>query len=61
MSNYNSQLYSNTTDLQEVLQILQTKATGAVLPELTNEGSASDLLAGKQLIDGNGNIIEGSI
>lgn len=29
MSNYNSQLYSNTTDLQEVLQILQTKATGA--------------------------------
>lgn len=29
MSNYNSTLQSNNTDLQEVLQTLQTKAAGA--------------------------------
>lgn len=34
---------------------------GVVLPDLTNEGAASDLLSGKQLIDSNGNIVEGTI
>lgn len=33
----------------------------AELPELTNEGSASDLLSGKQLIDGDGNVVTGTI
>ena len=32
---------------------------GVELPTLTNEGSASDLIEGKQFIDGNGNIITG--
>ncbi len=34
---------------------------GVELPTLTNEGVASDLLSGKQLIDGDGNIVEGTI
>lgn len=33
---------------------------GSQLPELSNEGAASDLLAGKQLIDGNGNVVIGT-
>lgn len=63
MSNYNTQLQSNNTDLQTVLQTLQTKAAGGgiELPELANEGIASDLLIGKQLIDQEGNIVEGTM
>ncbi len=61
MPNYNSQLQSNNIDLQEVLQTLQTKAAGTKLPELANEGTASDLLSGKELIDGDGNIIAGTM
>lgn len=34
---------------------------GVTLPTLTNEGTADDLLSGKQLIDGEGNIVEGAI
>lgn len=34
-------------------------SSGVQLPTLTNEGSAIDLLAGKQLIDSNGNIVLG--
>ena len=34
---------------------------GVELPTLTNEGSASDLLSGKELIDGEGNVIRGNI
>ena len=33
---------------------------GVQLPTLTNEGTASDLLSGKQLIDSNGNIVTGT-
>jgi hypothetical protein len=32
---------------------------GAALPTLTNEGAAADLVSGKQLIDQEGNIVEG--
>lgn len=35
--------------------------TGTDLPELTNPGVASDLLVNKQLIDQNGNIVNGSM
>ena len=35
--------------------------TGTNLPELTNQGIASDVLFGKQLIDENGNIITGTM
>lgn len=39
-----------------------TAAGGGVeLPELTNPGTAEDLLAGKELIDGEGNIVKGTI
>lgn len=34
---------------------------GIELPELTNEGTASDMLSGKQLIDQEGNIVTGNI
>ena len=56
-----SNILTNTTELQEVLEILQTKAAGVSLPELTNEGTASDLLFGKQLINQDGQIITGNI
>ena len=36
-------------------------STGVRLPELTNEGVASDLLAGKQLIDAAGDVVTGTI
>ena len=35
--------------------------TGTNLPELTNEGTAADLLVGKELIDSDGNIVTGTI
>lgn len=56
-------ILSNTTNLQEVLEVLQTKAipNGVELPELENEGGAGDLLAGKELIDSEGKIVEGTI
>lgn len=55
-------LLTNTTSLQEILESINTlpDAGGVELPELTNEGTASDLLAGKQLIDQEGNIVEGA-
>jgi hypothetical protein len=34
---------------------------GVELPELTNPGTAEDLLAGKELIDGEGNIVVGNM
>lgn len=34
---------------------------GVELPALTSPGSAADLRAGKQLIDGDGNVVEGSM
>lgn len=36
-------------------------SSGVELPELSNPGSASDLAQGKQFIDENGNVIEGTI
>ena len=55
---------NNTAQLQEILELLQTKALpddGAVyLPFLTNEGVASDILEGKEFIDGEGNVIVGT-
>lgn len=41
--------------------ILVTALAGGVeLPELTAPGVATDLMAGKQLIDGNGNVVDGT-
>ena len=47
-------------DLDSMAAAVDSIECGVVLPELTNEGSASDLLASKQLIDGEGNIITGT-
>lgn len=35
-------------------------AEGTALPELTNPGTAVDLMDGKQMIDGSGNVVDGS-
>lgn len=64
MSNYNTTLQSNNTDLQAILNTINElpEASGGVeLPELMNEGLASDLLSGKELIDDEGNVITGSM
>lgn len=64
MSNYNSNLQTNNADLQAILDAINALpevSNGAELPELTNEGTAADLLSGKQLIDGDGHIVEGTI
>ena len=70
MSNYNSilqtnnsELSSNNLDLQSLIDQANAlpDAGGVELPELTNEGTASDLLSGKQLIDGDGNVVTGAI
>lgn len=62
MSNYNSQLQSNNTDLQAILDsINELPDVGTDLPELTNEATAADLLSGKQLIDSDGNVVTGTI
>ena len=63
MSNYNSTLQSNNTDLQAILNTINElpNAGGVELPTLTNEGSASDLLSGKELIDGDGEILTGTM
>ena len=63
-NNYNTSLQNINTDLQEILNTIKDLPevnNGIELPELTNEGSSSDLLSGKQLIDSEGNIVEGTI
>lgn len=60
----NSPLKQNTITIQNLLNKINElpEAGGGVeLPELTNEGSASDLLSGKQLINGDGNVVTGTI
>lgn len=48
--------------IKQIASALEGKAAGGVdLPELTNEGSASDLLSGKELIDSKGNVVTGNI
>jgi hypothetical protein len=57
-----SPLQNNITNLQNLLDKVNTlPEAGTDLPELTNEGSAADLLSGKQLIDQEGNIVEGTM
>lgn len=56
-----SNISNNTTDLQEILEALQTKAAGTILPELTNPAVASDILSGKEVINGSGEKITGTI
>lgn len=59
---YKTDLQSNNIDLQSILDTINTlPEAGVQLPTLTNEGSASDLLSGKQLIDSDGNVVTGTI
>lgn len=53
---------NNTASLQNILDAVNAlpSASGIELPTLTNEGSASDLLSGKQLIDDEGNVVNGT-
>ena len=59
-----SPLQNNIVNLQSILNSVNNlpdiNGGGVHLPTLSNAGTASDLLAGKQLIDGNGNIIFGT-
>ena len=49
----------NVTDIST--EITAIGESSVELPTLTNEGSASDLLSGKQLIDQEGNVVTGTI
>lgn len=62
-NNYNSELQSNNTDLLAILNSINElpEAGGVDLPELSNPGTAADLLSGKELIDGDGNKVTGTI
>lgn len=53
---------NNIQSLQEILnKVNALPEAGTDLPALDNEGLASDLLTGKQLIDDEGNIVTGSM
>lgn len=60
-----SPLKQNTTTIQNLLNKINSlpeAGSGSIeLPELTNEGSASDLLSGKQLIDQDGKVVTGNM
>lgn len=57
-----SKLLNNTLSLQSILETVNNlPEAGTDLPTLENPGSASDLLEGKELIDQNGELIEGTI
>lgn len=59
-----SPLKQNTTTIQNLINTINSlpeASSGVELPTLTNEGSASDLLSGKQLIDADGNIVTGTM
>lgn len=56
-----SPLQNNITNLQNLLDKVNTlPEAGTDLPELTNEGSESDLMLNKELIDADGNIVTGT-
>ena len=57
-----SLLQNNIANLQNIIDMVNIlpDASGVELPTLTNEGTSSDLLSGKQLIDSNGNIVTGT-
>ena len=57
-----AQLNQNTITIESILsQVNALPNSDTGLPTLSNPGSADDLLLGKELIDGSGNIITGTI
>lgn len=59
----NTALNENNIDLRALMEQIDAlpEAGGIELPELENEGTAADLLSGKQLIDQDGNVVTGTI
>lgn len=51
---------SGEMTLGEIASSINGISAGTELPELTNEGSAADLLLGKELINSDGEVIEGT-
>ena len=52
---------TESLSLSEMPSMVTGISGGMTLPELTNEGTASDLLSGKQLINQNGGVVTGTI
>ena len=52
---------TNTYHISELSTAIESIPTGTQLPTLTNPGSTSDLLSGKELIDQDGNVVTGNI
>lgn len=58
----NDEVDTQTGLIQQIKTALKDKAAGGVeLPTLENPGTASDLAQGKQLIDADGNVVEGEV
>lgn len=59
----NNALSANNLDLQSLIDQVNAlpDAGGVELPKLINKGTAADLLSGKELIDGDGNKVIGTI
>lgn len=59
----NSEVDSQVELLAQAVAALEGKASGGgvTLPTLTNPASASDIMSGKEAIDGDGNVLTGTI
>ena len=59
---YNDILQNKNSRLSSILDTINNlPKAGTDLPELTNEGTAADLLSGKQLINSEGEVVTGTI
>lgn len=60
----NTEISEQTDLIEQIATALEGKASGSggvTLPELSNPASASDILSDKEAIDGDGNVITGTI
>lgn len=64
VGNANTEINSQTDIIEQIIATLETKtapSSGVELPSLTNEASASDMLAEKQLINSNNEVVTGTM
>ena len=63
MAKFNQRIETNNIDLQNILDTINAipEAGGIELPALDNEGAAADILSGKQFINQEGEIVEGTM